>query len=41
MSFRFRFTVLFILGGGLLVSNFIFIGGCFGSPVLMVKPKPN
>ena len=41
VSFRFRFTVIFILGGGLLVSNFIFMGGRFGSPVLMVKLKPN
>ena len=40
MSFRFRFTVLFILGR-LLVSNFIFMGGRFGSPVLVVKSKPN
>ena len=40
MSFRFRFTVLFILGH-LLVSNFIFMGGRFGSPVLVVKPKSN
>jgi hypothetical protein len=40
MSFRFRFIVLFILGH-LLVSNFIFMGGRFGSPVLVVKLKPN
>jgi len=40
MSFRFRFTVLFILSR-LLVSNFIFMGGRFGSSVLVVKPKPN
>jgi hypothetical protein len=37
---RFRFTVLFI-PGHLLVSNFIFMGSRFGSPVLVVKPKPN
>jgi hypothetical protein len=40
MSFRFRFTVLFILSR-LLVSNFIFMGGRFGSSVLVVKLKSN
>jgi hypothetical protein len=40
MSFRFRFIVLFIIGH-LLVSNFIFMGGRSGSPVFVVKLKPN